>query len=332
MAREYAKAYLSLWADEDWRKLTVDAHALYMDILTHPGMSNAGIVDWRPGRLRPIAIDWTPERHEDAAALLQERGFIVVDTDTEEVLVRSFIRNDGVMKMPNMAISMMKAYALVASAHLRGVIVHELLRLHRDHPELKGWDKVEKLLKNPSIDPSVNPSPNPSVKGSGNPSGNPQPNPEPNPSVNPSPTTATSTNNSQQATNNSNAPVPARGGHSEPDPEEERTPALVHDDGTPTPAGIVRQWEKASGSPLTDSTRASMRLAVNQCLRAGHDPQTIAQGLADWANSKITATSQIPSFIDRAAVRPRLTPATHQHNADAYLELGRKMAAAQEGQ
>lgn len=115
--------------------------------------------------------------------------------------------------------------------------------------------------------------------------------------------------------------------HATHDPED-RAPALTHDDGTPTPTGIIREWERASGSPLTDSTRTAMRLAVSQCLRAGHHPNTIAQGLADWAASKITATSQIPSFIDRAAVKPRLAATTnHQHNADGWLALGEQLAA-----
>jgi len=61
-----------------------------------------------------------------------------------------------------------------------------------------------------------------------------------------------------------------------------------------------------------------MRLGVSQCLRAGHDSRTIARGLADWASSPITATSQIPSFVDRAAVKPRLT--TVPDNWDAVAE------------
>jgi len=93
------------------------------------------------------------------------------------------------------------------------------------------------------------------------------------------------------------------------DPEDDNhPPALVDTDSKPTASGIVREWERASGVTQNDATRAGMRLAVAQCLRAGHPADVIARGIADWASSPIVATTQIPAFVDRAAVRPRLAP------------------------
>ena len=84
---------------------------------------------------------------------------------------------------------------------------------------------------------------------------------------------------------------------------------------------IVNEWQKASGVPMSDSTKTGMRLAINQSLRAGHDAETIGVGLADWANSKMTNPNQIAGFVDRAAVRPNLAATRHDHNADGWNNL-----------
>jgi len=103
---------------------------------------------------------------------LIESSYVVIDDETEEVLVRSFVRHDGLIKTPNIASAMVKDYAGVASEQLRGVIIHELVRLKRDEPDMKGWSVAAKLLSDPSVNPSEIPSPNPSDMGYPIPSGN----------------------------------------------------------------------------------------------------------------------------------------------------------------
>ncbi len=224
MAREYAQIRLSIWNDDDFRALSPSAQWLYFLLLTHPTLTSAGVGDWRPNRLAALARGHDVAAVVEAGAELARRLYIVVDTDTEEYLVRSFHRNDDLLKMPNMATAAARAAAEVASSGIRGVIVFELNRLKRERPGMKGWGSQELLelmggeaidpsvypCWNPSIkgsvDPSVNPSPNPSVKGSGNPSVYPSVKgegiPSGNPSVNPSPSTATATatHNTQPST------------------------------------------------------------------------------------------------------------------------------------
>lgn len=204
MAREYAQVKLSIWQDEDWRSLSPQAQHLYLVLLTHPSLTNAGVGDWRTNRLAALAGGWTPQDVEKAGAELAARLYVVIDLDTEEYLIRSFHRNDTLLRMPNMAIGAARDAAGVASAGIRGVLVHELRRLKKDRPEMKGWRAVELVeflgsteidpvtfpCWNPCLDPSVNPSDNPSVypsvKGSVNPSVDPSDNPCLDPSVNPS--------------------------------------------------------------------------------------------------------------------------------------------------
>lgn len=173
MARTHARVKVRIWIDEDFRSLPPEAQHLYFVLLTAENLSYCGVADWRPARIAPHASGWSVQRVLAAAHILEDRLYIVVDEDTEEVLLRSFIRNDGLMDQPNMATAMVRAYAGVSSRIIRGVVVHELNRLIADEPGLKGWGNASVLLSNPS----VNPSDHPSVWGSINPSTNPSVNP-----------------------------------------------------------------------------------------------------------------------------------------------------------
>jgi hypothetical protein len=161
MAREYARLRLDMWITGDIRKLSPPAQHLYFVLLTSPDLSYAGVTDWRPGRIAAGAEGWTADQVRAAAAELSRGLYVVIDEDTEEVLVRSFIRNDGLMKEARVAVSMVKAFGAVASSTLRGVIVHELRRLHDEEPDLRGWRTTSgapgqalALLGLDSIDPA----------------------------------------------------------------------------------------------------------------------------------------------------------------------------------
>jgi hypothetical protein len=195
MAREHAQIKLAIWADDDFRDLTRDEQHLYFVLVTHPSLSYCGVVDWRTARLAALASDWTREDVEVTAKGLIAKRYIVVDEETEEALVRSFIRNDEILKQPKMALAMLTAWAGVASRHLRGVVVHEIQRLHAETPTLPAFtststasgERLRELLAKPGIDPSPNPTGNPSTYPSGNPSGTPIPKGSGNPTGSPDP-------------------------------------------------------------------------------------------------------------------------------------------------
>ncbi len=154
MAREFAQIKLSIWADDDWRDLSPDARYLYMTLLTSPTLTHCGTADWRPARIGGLNGQSVATINE-AGAELVEALYLVIDEDTEEVLIRSFIRNDGLMKQPRMAVSMANAHSGVSSRPIRGVLVHELIRLRNDFPDLGGWEKEKAtdLLQMEPIDP-----------------------------------------------------------------------------------------------------------------------------------------------------------------------------------
>lgn len=187
--RTYAQILVTIWTNDEWTDLTAAAQHLYLTLISHSTLTYAGVGDWRPNRLAALAADLTQNDVIAAGVELVEHRFIVIDNDTEEYLVRSFVKNDGVMKQPNLATAMARDYAGIASKTIRGVIVHELKRLKEAQPELKGWGSEEalRLLENRAInpfdDPSIDPSIDPSGKGERNPSDDPCPIPIPLPNT-----------------------------------------------------------------------------------------------------------------------------------------------------
>ncbi len=181
MAREHANIRLDMWGDADWRQLSRDAQWLYELLLTHPDTNRAGVSDWRPGRLAKMAVRTSPADIRRMGDELASRFFIVIDDETEEVAIRSYVKYDGVLKQPNLTITMANDWTGIASERIRAVIAFEVQRLRQAKPELPGWKSeqhLETLLSapalniraDPSADPKRDPSVDPSVKGQADPS------------------------------------------------------------------------------------------------------------------------------------------------------------------
>lgn len=209
--RDFAQIKLSIWNDDAFLDLSHNAQLLFFVLISHPTLNRAGVGTWHPGRLAGLCATWTRADVERAGRELIDGRFVVIDTDTDEFLVRTFVRHDGLMKQRNLATTMAREFAAVGSRSIKGVVVWELRRLHEEHPEFKGWESDEALalLKKRAVDPSsdpsvyphVDPSVDPYVKGAIDPKVDPSIDPsvrgEPkgsvDPSVDPSPTTATTT-------------------------------------------------------------------------------------------------------------------------------------------
>jgi hypothetical protein len=303
MAREHAQIKLAMWADDDIRALSPRAQHLYFVLTTSPTLSYCGVADWRPKRIAPLARGWTPEHVETAAAELVAGLYILIDEHTEEVLVRSFIRNDELMKQPRMGTAMAKAHAAVASNVLRGVVVHELIRLKADFPDYRGWtsEQAESLLTNTPIDPSTYPLGKGSVEGS--PEGSAKP------SINP--------------------PVNgSRKGHSTPTGEGPPTPAptpapssssftnsLREFAGTVDAQAVTGAWVDAARTNGTEPSRSQIgqvgRLARE--LLAKNDPsRVLAAATAAGAKGFATIDRELTAMAGRKTTTDALPTHTHR--------------------
>lgn len=204
MAGEHTRVNRDIWSSDEFLDLSGGAQHLYFILWTHPHRSFCGSVEWHPGRLAAFASDLTAELVNENAIELSEKLFLCVDLDTEEALIRSWIKHDGLYRQPNMAVAMAKDRAGLASRGLRGVVVREVAKLRVSEPDLPAWkrDQVINLLGQNSVDPAelwaAHPwrkgPRNPSVKGSVNPPGKGSVNPLSSPSGMTPPTTAPTPN------------------------------------------------------------------------------------------------------------------------------------------
>ena len=155
MARDRANLRTDMISDDDYRKLTRDEQWLYASVLLiHPTLSYAGVADWRPGRLAAIAAGTTSDDIRRIGQGLQEKYFIYIDEDTEEVFIRSFVKHDGLLKQYRLPISMANDYAGISSQKIREFFIHELKKIYESDPNMKCWenDRVKNLLDRDSKD------------------------------------------------------------------------------------------------------------------------------------------------------------------------------------
>lgn len=159
MARDHARVNIAIWGSSEFRTLSPAAQHLYFVLVTSSTLNYAGVADWRPRRLSALSGGWTEDDVNRAAHELSRERVVIIDEDTEEALVRSWIKHDGLIDQPRMAVSVANAYAGVSSIMIRGVIVHELCKLKASKPELKGWakEKLLEVLSEPEADPAETP-------------------------------------------------------------------------------------------------------------------------------------------------------------------------------
>lgn len=137
-ARKYAKLLIAVWREEDWMKLPADAQWLYALLLSQPTLNTAGVLPIQLSKWSKGASDMTVERVTAAAKTLADCRFIVADHDTEELLIRTFVRHDiASAGTPNMLIGALNAALQVQSQHLRAALLGEFQRLDLEHREFK---------------------------------------------------------------------------------------------------------------------------------------------------------------------------------------------------
>lgn len=203
MPRDHTRIHTDIWGDDEWLDLSPEAQHLYFVLYTWPP-SLCGGGDWQPRKIAARARGWSVPAVLDAAEELVAGEFLLIDIDTEEYLLRSWVKHDGLYRVQNMAVSVSNARANLASRLLKGVVVHEVSKLRKSEPDLESWkkDAVRNMLDQRAVDPDdiewSSPWASPSVshwassKASpgDSPSGTPKPSPRASSSPTPSPTPA----------------------------------------------------------------------------------------------------------------------------------------------
>lgn len=146
MARDHARIKTAIWRDGDWRDLSLEAQWLYKTMASQEALSRCGVLDWRPGRLAALASGATVKKVESAAKTLESARFVVIDRLTEEALIRTYVRHDGVLDRANMGKAVARALAKVVSVEIRDAVLMELSREFRRDPALAGFRGIADLF------------------------------------------------------------------------------------------------------------------------------------------------------------------------------------------
>ncbi len=135
MARDHGRVLCAIWRDRDFRQRSIAAQRLYMLLLSQANVNNAGVL---PLQVSKWAKGCDQTRSDDIQAALDELAehrFVFYDEDTEEALIRSYMRNDGVMKHKYIWTNALRCAEHTESPVLREVLAEELLRTRRKDAE-----------------------------------------------------------------------------------------------------------------------------------------------------------------------------------------------------
>jgi hypothetical protein len=134
-ARTFGKLLKANWTRDAWRQLSTDAQWLYAYLVSQPTTDTAGVFPLHTARWAKGNSDMTEARVKAAARLLIDTGWIAVDFDTDEGLLRNYIRDDWAGDL--IFKGALTRALLVQSVRLRAVLLSEVRELKCDRPIVK---------------------------------------------------------------------------------------------------------------------------------------------------------------------------------------------------
>lgn len=149
MARSEARLQFGMWRT-GLDGHTAHAKLVYAVLLTEPTLSQCGVGAVRLSRWARDASLTAAETEKALAELAGDDPFtaqVLIDDDTEEVFVRTLVRNDGIANQPYVLKGALKEALLVASPLLRRVLAAELRKLPPRQPD--GVSKAGKKVTYP---------------------------------------------------------------------------------------------------------------------------------------------------------------------------------------
>jgi hypothetical protein len=127
--RSEARIFTSVWKEGEFRALSVHAQWLFFFLLSQPDLTHCGVIPFRPGRWAGKTQGLSDEAAEAAADELAKAEFVVIDRGTGELLVRSLVRRDRVLRQPFLIIPLTDAINDVESVRIRAMLLTELTRI-----------------------------------------------------------------------------------------------------------------------------------------------------------------------------------------------------------
>jgi hypothetical protein len=316
VARSEARILVSIWTDPDFLALGPDAQRAYMFLVSQPDLTHTGVLPLRVRRWAKAAAGLTVQVLAEALRELERSRFVVADRDSEELLVRSFIRRDKVYKQPQVFRAAADSLGQISSPLIRRVLLDELNRIAAE-------DMVEQsrailagmlaALAEPTIDPAPDPA------------GHPEPDPDPQPARTPPGERGVVTDVG------TGFPVPLSPKPQAPDPGPL---TLASRAAPPSAQNLITEWVDNCRTPPSKRTVGAVAKHVRALLDDHQDPEHVRAGLDLWRR-KGADPSSLHSFVNqvanaepRGSPNGRASPSTGTLRAQTAIEAGRIVAAA----
>lgn len=129
MARNYANFVTAMWRVDEWRALRQDEQHAYFLLATQANISAAGTMPLTVRRWADMSAGLTEVTLTETLRRLQAANFVVIDEDTEELLVRSFVRHDNGYANPKRRPAIRDAASEIVSMPIRRALSVEFERL-----------------------------------------------------------------------------------------------------------------------------------------------------------------------------------------------------------
>lgn len=142
MARAHAHILTAIWSDPDWIALSQNAQHTYLLLLSQSKLNMVGLLDCLPSRWARLAADCDLASVEAALDELEASRFVLVDHDTDELLVRSLVRHDTASRSdkvanPRVLKALWSAWDAIESRQLRAAVLYEIPAGVWDSPKVQ---------------------------------------------------------------------------------------------------------------------------------------------------------------------------------------------------
>lgn len=125
--RPFAKFYRAIWADDEFKSLDSGPQRMFMLLLSQPTITLAGTMPLQVNKWSRLATDTPSELLREHLAALTERCFVVVDEDTEELLIRTVMKNDTLWnRSPKTQLGVLRHCLKVESPLIRLTLADEI--------------------------------------------------------------------------------------------------------------------------------------------------------------------------------------------------------------
>ncbi len=160
MPRTHAVVFTSVWTDDaDWLALTADAQRLYWLLLSQPKLTLIGVIDYVPKRWARMASDTTLDSIKAAIDELEASPsrFVLVDHDTDELLIRTFVKHDieKIQRNQNLLRGLWNAWAKIQSRQLRLDALQTIPASVWNDPRCQPHPEAAQIRRSAQLEPAV---------------------------------------------------------------------------------------------------------------------------------------------------------------------------------